>query len=161
MSKESMEKAKELLEILDSKKELFQEIYKGTQEQNIIINYDEIDLEKAEHIVGKKEKLMREINELDMRYEKTYRDIKKDMMNNTKVFKDIMTAIETKKIQLTKIAMNIQSLEKINTNNVHKSLNEVKQRLHSIKKGQSTTARYNKVMDTQYDMGPIFLDKKK
>lgn len=158
---ETQDKAKLLLDILKKKKTLFWNIYELSKEQNTILSFDEKELETTRDLIYKKQKLIEKINVLDAQYEKVFNEIKKYITNSSELLEDIMKTIEDEKVDIAKIIIEIQSLDKINKDSVEKSMNQTEKRIQSMKKGKHTVANYNKMMDSQYDTVSVFLDKKK
>lgn len=149
----------ELIDISRKKLELLNSMLEVTQEQKKSI--DEENMEKVELFINTKDRLMEDVDKLDVEFLTKFSQIKKknnvDDIDELDVerypkLKDLKEVVK----DISSTLMAISMLDKENNAVMRKKLESVKSNLRKVKKGQKAYKGYNKTIDNN-----IFIDEKK
>ncbi|MTI46787.1 flagellar protein FlgN [Sporosalibacterium faouarense] len=149
-----------LIQLLEAKLNLLDEILKFTHKQTEVLQSQEI--ERLDHLIKSKQKRIDKIDRLDKAFNKQFAGIKKkygvEEIAELDIDKSLVSVLKsvTKKIQ--NIIHAIYDIEQVNKGLINKNYNDVKSRLKNIKKGKKLTSSYYK-QSTQTD--GYFIDRKK
>jgi len=155
-----MEEINKLVQLLDNKNMLLDDFYRLTLAQKKLI--EDTDMEKLNRLVNNKEKIIQNIDKLDVEFVEKFNEVK-DKYNITD-----LTELNVEKIYLLRLQevtkkcndkmMEIAELDKKNSENMKSKFDDVKTKLREIKRGKTTTNKYyNKGQST----GGYFIDSKK
>lgn len=148
-----------LINLSKDKKNMLEEILRQTEKQTDLIINDKLD--EMEILLEEKQKIMNEIDLLDMRFLEIYNDIKStekidsihhidiNKYSNLKELKNIVKSINS-------ILDKISKLDKENTSKMKESLESVRSNIKNVKNGKKAYKGYNK----NYG-GSILIDEKK
>jgi proline dehydrogenase len=150
-----------LIESLDKKSEILNNILKLTNEQHQVINKEELDLDIFEKIIDKKQKLIEEIELIDSGFQSTYERIKESISNQLDLYKDEVVLIKQKITQVSEIGISIQVIEEKNKQDIENHFKRTKKKVMTFKKNRSSAANYYKNMSNSFKEQSFFLDKKK
>lgn len=151
----------ELLRLLDSKKQLYDDIKKITLEQKKDIEENAAD--KIVRLVEKKQSIIDSIDEIDKSFSKEFNLMKKQLKVNTLEEVDFTKYPELKILKLKveeimSMAQNIMLIEESNKEKLTQIMNEMKKEINHINIGKKSVKAYEK---PTINNDGIYIDKKK
>ncbi len=145
-----------LVEILNIKLKLLQDIYDLTRKQSKMLNDEDVD--SFIKIIERKDLRIRKINELDKRYKSNLKEIREEYstedLNDIKSSSEILVLEES----IQEILKNIYGFDKSNRERFDVEFNKMRSSMVDVKKSRKVTSSYYK-MPTQ--LGGHFIDKKR
>lgn len=152
---------KKLIHISKEKKALMQNIFDLTNRQRRFL-----ELEKIETVLKQidlKDKYISEVDELDVKFYTLFNELKKNLAVDSidkmdvekypqmKILKDIVK-------EILKLTENIKIVDNQNINMLKQDMDEIRDKLKGVKKGQKATNAYGAYKN---QISSMFFDKKK
>lgn len=100
-----------LLELLDKKKKILEQIYTITENQYVIVNTDENDMDFFDGMVKEKHSLIEKVNEIDKHFLNIYNKISSIIKQNPTIYKDIIKDLQDEIRDISKIDTKIKIQE--------------------------------------------------
>ncbi|MCT4543325.1 MAG: flagellar protein FlgN [Vallitalea sp.] len=149
-----------LIESLDKKSKVLNDILELTKKQQQVINKEELDLDEFEKIMDQKQKFIEEIGIIDSGFQSTYDRIKDNISTQLNLYKDEIILLKQKITQTSEIGISIQVLEEKNKQNIENHFKRSKNKVKTFKKSRTSVANYYKNMNKLHENQSYFLDKK-
>lgn len=150
-----------LTDTLIKKSKLLDGLIELTKEQETILNSYELNIEKFDETMNKKEKLIEQLNQLDNGFEMIYSRVHYEIKNNLLEYKSNMIVMQDFIKNIMEQSTNLQMQEKSNKLKLETYLTNRKQEIKKYKMSSQTVSSYYKNMMNEYQGESYFLDKKK
>lgn len=160
MNKESIMYIEILLNSLEKKEQLLNKILDITKDQEIILN-DAFDLDAFDTTMEEKEKLIDQIEQLDLGFETVYERVKEELVIHKQQHQPSIVKMQASITKLTQLSAKLQTLELNNKIKLENCMVNQRQKIRTSKTSSSTAASYYKNMANQHQGQSYFLDKKK
>jgi len=148
-----------LINCLEDKLDLLNELIKFTKQQRKLIEEENID--KLERILESKQVRMDRINKIDNEFIKNYESIKENYdiadIGELTVDRLYLKELKEKTKDVSDRLEEIYKLDKINDELINKSYNKLKGRVKTIKQGKNVRSGYERQISRS---GGIYIDKK-
>lgn len=150
-----------LIQSLEKKIKVLEEISAENQKQKQILQAEELDLNAFQESVDKKAELIEQISFLDNGFEKMYERVK-DALNSQKSLyeKEILTLKELIS-KITEQTVSIQKEEWDNRKLAEQQFSNEKKKVRQAKTSKQVASQYYKNMAKLNYVDPQFMDKKK
>lgn len=150
-----------LRDTLIKKIKLLNELIHLNKEQDFILSSCEVDFEKFEETLKKKDDYILLLNQLDDGFEMIYAKVREDIKNNRIKYKTDIVSIQEFIQEIIEKSMNIQFREKSNKLKLEAALVKQKQEIKNYKISSQAVSKYYKNIMNEYQGESYFLDKKK
>ncbi|MCT4596781.1 MAG: flagellar protein FlgN [Vallitalea sp.] len=150
-----------LLDSLDSKESILNNMYVVTKKQEELIKNSELDLEEFDDIIEEKQKYIDQIEFLDSGFQTTFNRIEKELEGKVVLYKEEIKQLKDKITTVSNIGINIQILEEKNKIKIEEHFASKRRQVKTFKKSKTTAANYYKNMSNSFKEQSFFLDKKK
>ncbi len=149
-----------LMESLDKKTEILQQIEKKSNEQSDLIK-DKAELEVIDANMDEKDALITELIKLDEGFEALYDNIKAQLNEHKDEHKDIIRSIQDKIRTVMELSASIEATEARNKAEMEKRFAFEKKSLQDQRRASTAAYDYYKVSNKLNAVTPQFMDKKK
>lgn len=149
-----------LIESLDKKSRILNDILELTKKQQQAINEEELGLDEFEKLMDSKQKLIEEIQLIDSGFQSTYDRIKENISKQIDLYREEIIQLKQNITKASEIGIAIQVLEERNKQNIENHFKKGKNKVKTFKKSKSTAANYYKNMNKLQENQSYFLDKK-
>lgn len=150
-----------MLESLRKKVLVLDGLIERCEEQSELIQESEIDWEAFDINVSEKQALIEELSQLDEGFEKVYKRVKTDLMDNKEVYRDAIGEMQSLITLITDKSVRIQADEERNRKAIEKSLATVKRDIRASRTSVKAASDYYKSMSRVNYVDPQFMDRKK
>lgn len=150
-----------LVDSLDNKSNLLNNIYEVTKKQEEYINNEDFDLEEFNIFLEEKQQYIDSIQILDSGFQSTFDRISKELEDKAYLYKDRIKFLKKKITTVSEIGINIQVLEEKNRTKIEEQFSKKKRHVKTFKKSKKTAANYYKNMNNTFKEQSYFLDQKK
>ncbi len=150
-----------LTESLKKKIKILDEILGLNQIQLDSVSGKDIDGDKFNETLEKKDECIREIEELDKGFESVYNHVKEEIVDNSSVYGEEILTLKQLIADITEKSMEVQISEKRNEQAVLKKMSDEKIKIHQSKNANKVASNYYNSMNKVNYVDPQFMDKKK
>lgn len=150
-----------LSDTLVKKNTVMDKLIEVTLKQEEYINSTSLDMDKFNETLADKERLIEQLNQLDMGFEKIYDHVSEEIRNNTLQHKDQIIFLQNLIKQVTEKSARLQAIEIRNKGKLEIYFSGRKKEIKNFKRSSQTATSYYKNMTSQYQGESYFLDKKK
>ncbi|HHW68407.1 MAG: hypothetical protein PWP07_661 [Epulopiscium sp.] len=134
--KEVQVQLKILLEILNKKKKLLEQIYTITENQALILGSKENNMDLFDQLSCEKKQQIDQINDLDKHFDDLYKKISYNIQNNVEEYKDLIKSLQDQIKIITDIGVKIQIQEEKNSQLIQMKYKNIREEIKSITKGK-------------------------
>lgn len=149
-----------LIDILKRKSEVFGRLVDLTEQQEIMIGFEDFDEDKFSDTISKKDELINILNQLDNGFEQLYERVKDELISKKDIYRSEITIMQELITKLTDISVILQAMEKRNKLKLEAIFSNKRRAIKSSRVNGQMAASYYKSMANQIDKS-IFYDKKK
>ncbi|MCT4611980.1 MAG: flagellar protein FlgN [Clostridia bacterium] len=153
-------KMKILLDILNKKYVLFEEIHNITLNQQAVVKHDKPDMDLFEELINEKQARIDKINEMDEQFVKMHSEIKGKMEADKERYKDIIVDVQAVVKSIHDIGIKIQVIEEENRKQIERNLLTIKKKMETINKSQASAAKYYQASKNMDMNQSFFIDKR-
>jgi len=150
-----------LVDSLEKKLSVLDDILLKNDEQNIMITKEEFDIQSFDRAVLEKAALLEKLDLLDTGFEGIYEKIRKELVQDKELYKNEISKMQLLIASITDKSMQIQASEERNK----KKIEEYFRNTHSeYKRARATTkaaSTYYKAMSRLNTVDPQLIDRKK
>lgn len=150
-----------LVETLEKKRKLLEEIYSVTKEQTELLVKNSFSIEEFDETMEQKGKLINAINELDNGFSLLFEKVKEEIKGNKIKYKEEITKLQKLISIITELGVQIEALERQNKIKLQICLSQKRKEIKNSKANNKMAASYYKNMINQHQGQSYFLDKKK
>ncbi|NLM13252.1 MAG: hypothetical protein GX209_05865 [Epulopiscium sp.] len=125
-----------LLEILYKKKNLLEQIYTITENQNLILEAKENNITLFEQMSKEKKIQIEEVNDLDKHFEHLYQKISYYIHENATEYKELIKSLQEQIKIITDMGVKIQVLEEKNSQLIQMKFTHINREIKSMSKGK-------------------------
>lgn len=147
-------KVKLLVDITSKKKELFEELYNITLNQQTVIEHKDADMDLFEEFIEEKDNKIKKVNDIDEQFDNIYREINEEIKKEE--YKKLIKKMQENIREINDLAVKIQVVEEKNKKKVQENLLTMKTKMKKIRKNKNITDKYKKLTKDQ----SYFVDKK-
>ncbi|HOA79554.1 MAG TPA: hypothetical protein PKK61_00620 [Defluviitaleaceae bacterium] len=133
-----------LLELLDKKKKILEQIYTITENQYVIVNTDENDMDFFDGMVKEKHSLIEKVNEIDKHFLNIYNKISSIIKQNPTIYKDIIKDLQDEIRDISKIDTKIKIQEEKNRQELLINMNSKSKKQGLLKNRKQVIESYKK-----------------
>jgi len=133
-----------LLELLDKKKKILEQIYTITENQYVIVNTDENDMDLFDGMVKEKHSLIEKVNEIDKHFLNIYNKISSIIKQNPTIYKDIIKDLQDEIRDISKIDTKIKIQEEKNRQELLINMNSKSKKQGLLKNRKQVIESYKK-----------------
>lgn len=152
---------KMLCSLLEKKASVMKEIISVTKRQEDIIQQSVVDWDAFDETLEQKEKLIDQINELDLGFDRIYQKVSEEMKLRKYLYADQIKKMQEYIKYLTDTSVAVQAQEQRNKLRMDQCFKMRRQEIKLRKEGQKTAAKYYNNMSSGYDSNSMYMDKKK
>ena len=150
-----------LQDSLVRKLDIIKEIRKVTTEQSALLEAKEVDADKFNDTLDKKENLIKEMQEIDKGFQSLYDKIGKALGNNASLYKNQILEMQNYIRAITDIGVEIQGVEQKNKVKFNHFLMTSRNEIKEFKKSNKTANSYYRNMSDQHqEWQSYFVDKR-
>ena len=153
-------KVKILLDILNKKYVLFEEIHNITLNQQAVVKHDKPDMDLFEELISEKQTRIDKINEMDEQFVKMHSEIKAKLEADTDKYKDLILNVKAVVKSIHDIGIKIQVIEEENRKQIEQNLLTIKKKMENINKSQASAAKYYQASKNMNTDQSFFIDKR-
>jgi tRNA U34 5-carboxymethylaminomethyl modifying enzyme MnmG/GidA len=150
-----------LTDTLIKKSKVLDELIVLNKEQEVMLVLDEVNLDFFDETLNMKEKLIKQLNQLDDGFEMMYARVQDELINNIDVYKANIVAIQELIKNIMEKSANLHIKEKNIKLKFETYLMKQKQEIKNYKMNSQSVSNYYKNMMNEYQGESYFLDKKK
>lgn len=150
-----------LIQSLQKKVKVLDDITEKNKEQRQILEKDELDMDAFEQNVKEKSELVEQINFLDDGFEELYARIKPVIEQEKEAHREEILLMKQLITQITEKSVNIQSEEVRNRSLVEHRFSQERRQIKSRKTSSTVANQYYKSMTKLNYVDAQFMDKKK
>ena len=164
MEKESMVYITAMQDSLKSKYEVLKRIFEITKQQEQMLSFEDadMDMDAFDELLGKKDVLIRQIEELDKGFQGVFERVKDDIEKNKQEYKPRILEMQNLIRQITDLGVKIQALEERNKSRFESFLGHKRQEIQGFRANSKAVNLYNQHRANQHqEWQSYFLDKKK
>lgn len=150
-----------MIESLKKKKLVLEEIVELTKEQEMILRENDVDLERFELIVEKKQKSIDQLTLLDSGFGKLFERVSEEIQLHKELYKNEIVQMQELIETITDLGVILKTLELRNKTKWVQYSARKKEEIRSFKVSNQTVSKYYKNMSDQHQGQSYFLDQKK
>lgn len=149
-----------LVEILQKKKQILNELMQMTMKQRDIISAEKVDDEEFLHMVSMKEEQIANLNNLDDGFDKLYQSVKDELITGKEKYISAINSLKELIAQITDLSVNLQALERRNKSQIDLYFSTMRNKIKNSRISNRTVSNYYKTMTKQHEIQSFFYDKK-
>lgn len=150
-----------LLESLQKKKKILQNIISLTKDQQELLAEEETDVEEMERTLDMKGMYIEQLEEIDRGFQAIYDKLVETLKQNRMLYREEIKKMQEVIREVSELGMRIQALEQQNKPHFEKYFAKEKQEIRQFKVSNKTAANYYKNMADQAPYGQSFFLNKK
>lgn len=150
-----------LIESLEKKIKILDEIILKNKEQKEIISKEKLESEEFEKNLEEKSILVEKIENLDNGFQNVYDHVKEELAGKREEYAEEILRLQELISMITDKSMLIQAEEERNKNLIQTHFSTIKTEIKQAKRGRKAAADYYKSMSKTGMIEPQFLDRKK
>ncbi len=150
-----------LLEGLQKKQAILNEISTWNKEQEQLLQMEELDLEAFDHTVEEKEVLLKEMTQLDTGFEATYERVKEPLETNKADYIDQINEMKHLISQIMDCSVTIQASEARNKSKLESHFITERKKIKQKRISQKVAMNYYRNYSRINYIDPQLMDKKK
>lgn len=150
-----------LLESLEKKKSVLLEIIDLEKEQLEIALKEELDFERYDDSVTKKDELIERLDKLDEGFTTTYEYVREELQENPKAHEEIVKELKKLVAEVTDLTVEVQSKEARNKEAIGLAIKKSRGRLKQKTVSKNAALQYYKNMSQINTVDPQLMDRKK
>ena len=150
-----------LIQSLQKKKKVLDNIIEKNQEQYEILSAEEADMDAFEKNVTEKSQYVDEIIFLDDGFEEIYARVKEELDKNRVAHGAEIKEMQALIAEITERSMTVQAQEQRNKELATQQFSKAKRKIRQVKAGNKVAAQYYNSMQQLNVVDPQFMDKKK
>lgn len=150
-----------LIEALNKKLEVLNQLLNITKEQENIIAAEVLNEDGVLDTINNKEVLILQLSSLDQGFEQVYHSVKEEFTENKYKYVAEITAMKEAILLITDVSIQLQALEQRNKSNLEVLLVQKRRDIKKSRVSSNTVAKYYKTMAVQNGAESFFYDKKK
>lgn len=150
-----------LIESLEKKLKILDQIIEKNKEQKLIISVEKIEIDRFEKNLEEKANLIEEIESLDEGFQTVYEHVKEELAGKKNQYAAEISRLQELIRAITDKSILIQAEEERNKNMIQNHFTSIKREIKQAKAGRKVAADYYKSMSRTNMIEPQFLDKKK
>lgn len=151
-----------LKDSLSRKLNVVQTLLQLTQEQEALLKQETLDMEKFNLILTEKDKLLRELSELDKGFEALFTKCDNELKEKKYLYQSQILEMQNLIRSVTDCGIQIEGLEKKNRQQFQQYLAGARKEIKSFKVNNKTASSYYQNMANQHrEWQSYFLDQKK
>jgi FlgN protein. len=147
-----------LIDALEKKYKILNELMQITIRQKDIINSENFDDSEFMNTIEMKEKLISGLSELDKGFELVYDHVRDELQENGSIYKAEIASLKELVTKVTDLSVGLQALEKSNKTGLETLLSRKRKDIGKARLSNKTVASYYKSMSG--DSNSYFYDKK-
>jgi flagellar biosynthesis/type III secretory pathway chaperone len=147
---------------LKKKKTALETLTEMTKEQEKVLKKEKFSMDDFESLMGKKARLIQELNQLDDGFEAFYRRLETAIQTEKTLYRNELQMAQGLIGEITDLGIRLQAMEARNKEKLVQRLTEQRKEIKSFKTSSQMAERYHQNMANQHHTGQsYFLDKKK
>ncbi len=152
---------KNLIENMEQKKDVLQEIKKSTDHQAEAMKAAEPDWKAFDKMLDEKGELIDKLNGLDDAFNAMFDRIKDDLLANKAKYKTEINRLQEQIREVTSLSTSIQAEELKNRDLVTNRINESRQKIKQDRRSVAVSGKYYNAMNKINFIDPQLMDTKK
>ena len=152
---------KNLIENMEQKKDVLQEIKKSTDRQAEAMKAAEPDWKAFDKMLDEKGELIDKLNGLDDAFNAMFDRIKDDLLANKAKYKSEINRLQEQIREVTSLSTSIQAEELKNRDLVTNRINESRQKIRQDRRSVAVSGKYYNAMNKINFIDPQLMDTKK
>ena len=141
---------------LRRKKTVLTTLYSQTQEQEILLGEDAMDVDRFEKLLDEKGVGIDELNKIDDGFDSLYKKLEQELMGNQDSYKEEIRRMKRLIEDVTDLGTRIQVLEKKNHDKFQKYISTEREKLKAANKSQQTAMTYARNMTDRHKPGDSY-----
>jgi flagellar biosynthesis/type III secretory pathway chaperone len=149
-----------LMDILKKKVILLENLLQQVNEIEILIKEKQFPSEDMSQSLNVKEKLLKQLEDLDQGFETVYEHVKDELNKNSNIYKETIITLQNLIKSIMDLSVTLQSKEQKVNDLFRQNISSKKQDIKDYKKNRKTTTAYNSY-PYKNNNESLFFDKKK
>lgn len=150
-----------MIQSLNRKKEVLEKIIEYTQDQELVLREEEVDLDKFGDLIDEKQKWIEQLNLLDTGFEKLFERVKEEIQLHRDQYEEEIKQMQGLIKELTDLGVILQTSELRNKARFEQYSTNKKKEIRAFKMSNASASKYYQNMSNQHQGQSYFLDKKK
>lgn len=150
-----------LEESLQKKQTVLQAVLEACRRQEELAELDEFDLDAFYTIMDQKDALLKQLDELDAGFEKTYEGVRNELNQNRASYAAQILQMQKLIRKVTDLGVEIQALEERNRVKLEMKFAGQKKEMRQVKTSSRVASTYYKAMTNPQNTDSYFMDQKK
>lgn len=150
-----------MIQSLNKKREVLDKIIEYTLDQELVLNDNEVDLDKFGDLIEEKQKWIEQLNLLDTGFEKLFERVKEEIQLHREKYQEEIVEMQKLIKKITDLSVVLQTNEIRNKSRFEQYSTNKKKEIRTFKMSNSSASKYYQNMANQHQGQSYFLDKKK
>ncbi len=150
-----------LVESLEKKIKVLQEISQENRKQKGILQAEELDMDAFQSSIDKKSELIEQVSFLDDGFEKMYDRVRDTLHGQREQYQQEISQLKQLISKITDMTVIIEKEERDNRNLAELQFSKEKKKMRQVKNSKQVATKYYENMAKLNYVDPQFMDKKK
>ena len=150
-----------MIQSLERKKEVLEKIIEYTQDQEIVLKEEEVNLDQFGELIDEKQKWIEQLNLLDTGFEKLFERVKEEIQLHREQYQEEIVTMQGIIKEITDLGVVLQTSELRNKVRFEQYSTKKKNEIRAFKMSNTSASKYYQNMSNQHQGQSYFLDKKK
>jgi len=150
-----------MIQSLNRKKEVLEKIIEYTQDQEVVLKEEDVNLDQFGDLIDEKQKWIEQLNLLDAGFEKLFERVKEEIQLHREQYQEEIVTMQGIIKEITDLGVVLQTSELRNKVRFEQYSTKKKNEIRAFKMSNTSASKYYQNMSNQHQGQSYFLDKKK